>query len=352
MPIDRTKEIQAEFDKGNYNLTQFDGAGVTETILKHPKVELTADKDITLYMLGLPYPKDPTKSKAVPMVNALQKLGGVQKFKRIYVSDKITFNGSFPNYPIEEMNQKMAEPLGLSRNIFDQITDDKYDVIEEFEWHAKCVNAAQACVSLSNVERAFVGGEYQNTGKVVGVSYTVADNPMTIYLKPKRVDNVNSFDFSAPGPLKGFKRVYIPRAVVSDMIGTNIFGRQKTAAYWNLEMRNCIFTAPSWPCAQRWSGFTVTEPMEASSFVDCTFIGFLRSGLEIRQSGDHYVKNLTVVNSIQDLLLQAPATVEGKRVSQNVWKSGHGTREYWQARIDEAKAEALMYGVSIAFPLL
>lgn len=356
---DVTKDVQAQFDKGIYSLDGFDGAAISYVVLKHPEARITASSPVTVSMLPTFWQDNPSlgKSKSVPMFGTDSKLGSPNYFEHISFSRQIKINGGFPNLlPMDVLNDAVSHPLGLCRNVFDQVIRSSQDHIAEFHWDAGSFNCANTVVSLSSVSKAEIRGAFSKiAGKVCGVSYGINDYPMFIDLSPRYVDYVNStMDFSSPGPLKSARKKHIPMGYAHDFVATNVFGRSKTAAYWNVTLEGISLNSLSWPSPVAWSGFTVTEPLQYCVVKNCHFRDFLRAGLELRSPGGTCrVYDIRTENSLNAVLLngsQAKTEVAGT-IADNCKSDGDGNLDYWQTVVAEAKAEALKYGQIINFPV-
>lgn len=358
---DATAEIQARFDSGNYDLTGFDGCGVTTLNLKHANIRIDATEPTSIIMLPLMHPTKPGYSKSVPLINCDQRTG-LGNFESIYVGSNITFDGAFINQVQDAAtNLKVSDPMGLARNIFDQVLDDAIDTIEKFEWHAEAINCAGTVVSLSNVIRAKVRGSYFNiANKCLGVAYNQENMPMIIDFEPAFIYGVNSvLDFSAPPLNKTFKRNPAPLGIVRNVYARNVYGRTKCHGHWALDFSNVHISAPPQPTPCQYSGFTVAnDTIEYARFKDCHFDGFLRAGLELRNSiGPVHIDGVHVKNSLYNLMYNGTRPVSyGAR--NTVYNCKHAVDNVgdnpqisdWDQVVAAAKEEALRLGITINFP--
>lgn len=368
MPItDVTLDVQSRFDSNNYDLSPFDGCGIGSVTLKHPVCEITADSPITIYMTPKIHPTKPQFSMSVPMVLADHRVNKVQRFERISFSKNITFDGFFPvQVPDFATNLSIADPQGLARNCFDQIIDDKNDVIEEFEFDSNVRNLMGAAVSISNVIRGKIRGSYKTIGnKVFGCAYSQSENPMFIDFSPREVDYVHQvMDFSAPPALKSFVKKTSAYGWANKFAAYNVYGRPKTAALsWNVRLENLdIYSLPQ-PSPVAYSGFTVTESLNSLVVDNVGLHGFLRAGLELRAPAAVHISGLRVSNSLNGLYRNGttgPITYGATSVFENVKNAGM-TNNYtlsnpmpidWDAMIFSAKQEAATkYGQVINFPI-
>lgn len=364
MIVDKTKEIQARFDAGLYDLTDFDGCGATETVIKHQIAHFAARKPITIHMLPA-FHAPSGMSKATPLICANQKAGSPNKIKEISFSPNITFDGSaVEQTPFVDLTRSKYDSLGLHRNIFDQIVDSVDDLIESFVWHANVQNAASCAVSFSNIVYACVYGTYKNIGnKCIGVSYSAAKNPMEIYFSPQSVDTVASImDFSSPNELKNFKKENIPVVHVENLQATNVYGQSKCHALWRLEFENVTIEGAEWPSGNQYGGFTVRNDIvkDGSYFRNCKFKNFLRCGIELRnQQGLIELDGVHTENSLYAVLFNGGPKVSYRGVNSAIncrgthainTLSSSNTAVDWNFEMQKAKDEAAKWGPEINFP--
>lgn len=349
---DVTQQVQAQFNQGNYDLTAFDGQGITSVTLKHPDVKITASNPVVIHMLPLMHPTKPGVSKSVPMFSCDTQAGSPDIFGHISFSRNISINGSFPdNVPFVELNQAKADPMGLARNIFDQIRGTH---IHELYWDAETFDCSGAVVSFSSAGKAIIRGYCKNIGtKVCGIAYNASDYPMFVDFSPRYVNNVNSvIDFSAPGPLKSVIKNHVPVGYAHDFVATNVYGRSKTAAYWNVTLERVNIHSLPWPSPVQYSGFTVTEPLQNFRAQDFYSKNFLRAGLELRSPGGPcHIDGVITENSLNDVLINGGANItNGAKVVPINCKNAGSVSTDWVKAVEEAKAVALTYGKTINFP--